>query len=156
MHLDNKIYTTILKNRMQKTLDTIISKSRWAIIKKRTILHLISSISDASDTSTTLGKQFAIISLDFLKAFDRVDWDLIFSAFVSLVSFENKCIHMIQVAHTNISSKIKINGPLSDLFTLIRGVFHGSLLSILLYIIAAEVLDADARIKGVQIKAPCV
>ena len=36
---------------------------------------------------------------------------------------------MIKVAYTNIQSKIKINGPLSDLFT-----------SLVLYIMAAEVL----------------
>ena len=61
---------------------------------------------------------------------------------------------MIEVAHTNIQSKFKINGLLSDPFALIIGVRHGCPLSILLYIIAAEVLvifiDVDTRIKGVE------
>ena len=62
---------------------------------------------------------------------------------------------MIQVASINIQSKIKINGFLSDSFTLIQGFHQGCPLSMLLWIIVAEVLaifiDADTRIKGIQI-----
>lgn len=62
---------------------------------------------------------------------------------------------MIQDASTNIQSKININGLLSDSFTLIRGFYQVFPLSILLGIVMAEVLaifiDADMRIKGIQI-----
>ena len=59
---------------------------------------------------------------------------------------------MIQVASVNIQSKI--NGLLSESFTLIQGFHHGCSLSMFLCIIAAEVLaifiDANTRIKGIQ------
>ena len=62
---------------------------------------------------------------------------------------------MIEVVYTNIQSEAKIDGLLSDSFTLARGVSQGCPLSILLYITAAEALaffiDPDTRIKGVQI-----
>ena len=62
---------------------------------------------------------------------------------------------MIQVAYTNIQSKITIDGVLSDPFTLTRRVHQGCPLSTLLYIIAAKMLAvfiyADTRIKQVQI-----
>ena len=62
---------------------------------------------------------------------------------------------MIKVAYTNIQSKIKINDLLSDPFTLMQGVHQGCPFSLVLYIMAAEVLanfiDADKRMKGVQI-----
>ena len=62
---------------------------------------------------------------------------------------------MIQVASINIQSKIKINGLLSDSFALIQEFHQGCPLSMLLWIIVAEVLaifiDADTRIKGIQI-----
>ena len=62
---------------------------------------------------------------------------------------------MINVAYTYIQSKIKINGLLSDSFTLMQGIHHGCPLSLVLYIMAAEVLanliNADKRMKGVQI-----
>ena len=56
---------------------------------------------------------------------------------------------------TNIQSKIKINGHLSNPFTLLQEVCQGCLFSMLLYIIAAEVLaifiNTNKRIKGIQI-----
>ena len=59
-----------------------------------------------------------------------------------------------KVAYTNIKSKIKTNGLLFDLLTLML-VRQGCLLSMLLYNIVAEVLanfiNGDKRIKGIQI-----
>ena len=62
---------------------------------------------------------------------------------------------MTQIASINIQSKIKINGLLSESFTLIQGFHKGCPRSMLLCIIVAEVLaifiDGDTRIKGIQI-----
>ena len=62
---------------------------------------------------------------------------------------------MIKVAYTDIESKIKINGLLSDPFTLMQGVRQGCPLSMVLYITVdhafANFIDADKRIKGMQI-----
>ena len=64
-------------------------------------------------------------------------------------------VKQVKACYNDIQSKIKINGVLSDPFTIMRGVRQGCPLSMLLYIIAAEVLAifiiADTRVKGVQI-----
>ena len=66
-----------------------------------------------------------------------------------------KFIRIIKVAYTDIQSKNKINGLLSDPFTIMQGVRRRCPLSMALYITVAEVLanfiDADKRIKGIQI-----
>ena len=83
-----------------------------------------------------------------------MDWDFI-SSDLQKFGYGVKFIRMIKVAYTDIQSKIKINGLLSDSFTLMQGINHGCPLSLVLYIMAAEVLanfiDADKRMKGVQI-----
>ena len=83
-----------------------------------------------------------------------MDWDFAFSV-LQKAGYGEKFIRTIKVAYTNIQSKIKINGLLSDPFTLMQRVGQGCPLSSVLYIRAAEVLanfiDADKRIKGVQI-----
>ena len=84
-----------------------------------------------------------------------VEWIRILSFLSCKFGYGAKFICMIKVAHTNIQSKIKINGLLSDPFTFMQGVSHGCPISLVLYITAAEVLvnltDADKRMKGVQI-----
>ena len=69
--------------------------------------------------------------------------------------YGGKFIHMIKVAYTNIESKNKINGLVSEPFTLMQGVRQGCQLSMLLYIIAAAMLfnfiDTDKMIKGIHI-----
>ena len=84
----------------------------------------------------------------------RVDWDFNFSALHKL-GYRDKFIHMVKDVYTNTQTKIKINGLLSDPFTLTREVSQGCLFSMLLYIIPAEVLasfiNANKRSKGIQI-----
>ena len=69
--------------------------------------------------------------------------------------YVDKFIHMIKDAYANIQSKIKINGLLSDPFTLTQEVCQGCPFSVLLYIIVAELLasfiNAKKKIKGIQI-----
>ena len=95
-----------------------ICENRSAAIKRSILLRTLSTIRDIIDMPKALKKQLAVISLDFLKAFDRVDWDFIFSA-LHKFGYWNKFIHMLQVVYTNIQSKIKINGVVFDPFTLI-------------------------------------
>ena len=63
---------------MQKTLHKIMGENQTAAIKNRTILHTLATIRDIIDVSNTLNKNLSVISLDFLKAFDRIDHEFIF------------------------------------------------------------------------------
>ena len=83
-----------------------------------------------------------------------VDWDFNFFASHKF-GYGDKFNRMVKYVCTNIQSKIKINGLLSDTFTLTRDVYQGFLFSMLSYIIATEVLasfiNANKSIKGIQI-----
>ena len=65
-NLGYKIYTTILKNHMQKTLDAIIGENQSVVTKKRTILHTLSTIWDVIDVP-----YLALISLNFREEFTQ-------------------------------------------------------------------------------------
>ena len=54
-------------------------ENQSAAIKDGKILYTLSTIRDIIDVSNKLNKNVSVISLDFLKAFDRVGWDFIFS-----------------------------------------------------------------------------
>ena len=75
LNLGCKIYNTILKTRMQETLDKIIGENQTAI-ENRTILHTLSTIRDIVDLSNKLNKKLSVVSLDFLKAFATKTFNL--------------------------------------------------------------------------------
>ena len=58
-NLGYKIYTTILKNRMQTTSDAIIDENQSAAIKNRTILRTFSTTRDVIDVSHNLNSNLA-------------------------------------------------------------------------------------------------
>ena len=64
--------------------------------------------------------------------------------------YEDKFIHMVKDVCTNIQTKIKINGVLSDPFTITREACQGCPFSMLLYIVAAEVPVSLMPIKGLK------
>ena len=139
---------------MPQILNNIIGENQTAAIKNRTILHTLSTVRDIIDVSNKLNKNLSVISLDFFKAFDRLDLNFIFSA-LEKFGYGQKFKQMVKICYNNIQSKIKINGLLSNPFIIMRDVRQGCPLSILLYVIAAEVfanfIIADTRVKGVQI-----
>ena len=58
-----------------------------------------------------------IVSLDAEIAFDSVRWLFLYKA-LSKFGFHEKCIRTIQLLYDTPSARIKVNGDLSDLFTL--------------------------------------
>ena len=80
LNLDYKNYTTILKNRMQQTLNKMIGGKQTATIQNRTMLQTFSTIQDITDMSNKANKKLSVILLDFRKAFDWLDFDLILLA----------------------------------------------------------------------------
>ena len=68
-NLSYEIYTTTLKNYMQKTLDAIIGKNQSVATKNRTILHTFSTIRDVIDVPYK--PNLALISLNFRHVFTK-------------------------------------------------------------------------------------
>ena len=66
-NLGYKIYTTILKNHMQKILDAIIDQNQLVATRNRTILHTFSTIRDVTDVPYK--SNLDLISLNFRELF---------------------------------------------------------------------------------------
>ena len=56
----------------------MIGENQLAAIRKRAILNTLSIICDSINLSNTRENPLAVISLDLLKTFYKVDWDFIF------------------------------------------------------------------------------
>ena len=116
--LGYKIYTAILKNHMQTTLDAIIDEDQAVAIKSRTILHIFSTIRDVINISHKLNSNSCLNIFKFSWTFYRVDWD--FMIFVS--SFCNKFVirkfillFLSLVMETDSFIWLKLHTPISNL-----------------------------------------
>ena len=60
---------------MQKILHATIGENQSAAIKNRTILHKLPTIRDVTDLSNKSNNNLALLFLNFMEIFNRVDWD---------------------------------------------------------------------------------
>ena len=83
---------TFMKTLYQETTSRTATSELFSKIAnmKKSQVHLCET-----EISLNLYKLLTVICLEFLSAFDRMDWDF---------------IHTTQVGYSNIQSKIKING----------------------------------------------
>ena len=72
-------------------------ENQSAAIKDGKILYTLSTIRDIIDVSNKLNKNVSVISLDFLKAFDRVGWDFIFSTLQKIFQISSVTLEIVQI-----------------------------------------------------------
>ena len=77
--------------------------------------------------------------LDFEKAYDRVEWEFIFSI-LQAFGFPDEFVWYIQVLLKDSSSRIEINGFLSNPIPLSRSIRQGCPLAPSLFVIASDAL----------------
>ena len=154
LNYDYKIFTKILATKMQSSLNDIIGTEQTAAIRGRTIIENLQLNRDIISYANLNNLEASIITLDQEKAFDRVDRHFLFQT-LRKFGYGPKLIATIQAIYNNIEAQVKVNGNMSQSFLIERGVRQGCPLSMILYIILAEVMIENIRqnrnIKGITI-----
>jgi len=150
---DYKILTKALANRLKNVLHLLISTDQTACIPGRTINDNISLIRDAIHFANESNTPLAMISIDQLKAFDRVSHSFLLQT-LNNFGFGPNFIQWIKTIYNSVSSSVKVNGWLTSFIPLGRGLRQGCALSMPLYILTAEILAitirANTEIKGLR------
>ncbi|KAL9984497.1 hypothetical protein ACROYT_G006797 [Oculina patagonica] len=141
---DYKILTKALAVRLTSVLHTIIHSNQTACIPNRTINDNVSLLRDAITYANDHNVPLALISIDQLKAFDRVSHSFLFQSLTKF-GFGPQFVRWIQIIYNNVTSSVKTNGWLSAFITLERGLRQGCPLSAPLYIITAELMAIHIR-----------
>ena len=153
-NVDYKILTKILASRIKPILPSIIHPNQTGYVNGRQIFHSVRLLQDIMDISVKKNIHGMLIFIDFLKAFDTLEWDFMFKA-LEHFNFGNQYIAWVKMIYNDISSSIINNSVTSPYFSLSRGVRQGDPLSGYLFIIALEILAQkirdDKRIEGFKI-----
>ena len=121
---DYKILTKALANRLQQVLPEIIHTDQTASIRGRTINDNTRLLHDAIYYANAENLPLAVVSVDQMKAFDRVSREFLFEC-LDRFGFGPIFTQRIKVLYNSVSSAVKTNGWLTSFIQLQRGFKTG-------------------------------
>ena len=141
----------MLTARLQKVTDGIISKSQTAYIKSRFIGSNMKLICDLIDYCEKFQASGILLSLDFEKAFDTINWEFMYKC-LKIFNFGNNFINCFKILYCDPKIVVKNNGYLSRQTEIEQGLRQGCPVSAVLFILCIEILalniDQNNNIKG--------
>ena len=139
LNMDYKTYMKIIANRLHKVAPKLIHKDQAGFMPKQSIYDQTKIVELMVKWSENTGNNSIVVCLDQEKAYDRIDLEYLWrtlEAFGFLATFIAKVRNLYRTAMT----AIRINGFVSELFDVSRGVQQGDPMSCLLYNLAIEPL----------------
>ena len=144
----------MLANKLKPILEYIIDEDQKGFLSNRRISCNIRRILDLVEVAEQENMPYTVVSIDFLKCFDRIE----ISALLSSIDYFNLGAHFrrwTEIAYKNPVACVVNNGHLSNYMKVGRGVKQGGPCSAYYFLLIAEVLAIELRkdpeIKGVQI-----
>ena len=155
INADSKMFAHVLANLLKSSLRRLTNPDQIADLKGRQMTNANIYLKNMCDNRTN-GISI-IATLDFCKAFDRVDQDYMLRL-IKHVGFPPKIYNMIDQNYRDTKSNILVNIFLTKDIAVERGVEQGCSLSALLFIITLEpllqMLRDNKHFKGMQQSEP--
>ena len=154
LNVDCKIATKAIAKRVEASLPKLINHDQTGFIKGRYIGENIRLIIDAMEYTKAHNIPGILVSLDFRKAFDSLEWPFIMRT-LDTFNFGKSIKKWVSTFYTNIESAVLNNGFLTKWFRPSKGVRQGCPLSPYLFILSAEIMANKVRqepgFKGIKI-----
>ena len=139
LNIEYKLITKVLANKISPFLESVVNPDQAAAIKNRNIQNHTHLIRDIITIAHDRGDKTCILSMDQQKAFDMVSHEWL-ELVLSRGNFGRNFIQWIRLLYEGATSRVVVNGTLSEAFELGRGVRQGDPLSMLLYVLTLEPL----------------
>ncbi len=154
LNTDYKILSKVLAIRLKMCLDHLVNRDQTGFMKNRFIGENIRKILDVIDYTEMEEIPAIIISIDFEKCFDRIEWSAVYKT-MQLFNFGEKYINWVKLLYNDCLSCTSNNGHSSEWFTPSRGLRQGCPMSPYLYLLCGEIFANLVRnsnkIKGIPL-----
>ena len=120
----------------------------------KTIINNAQNLKSIIDYIDQNDQNYAIISLDQEKAFDRIEHNFL-KIVLKKFNFPSNFINWFNIIYTYIESKVLVNGTFTPNFKILRSVRQGCSLSMFLYALGLEPpifkINANTLIQGIKL-----
>jgi|TARA_B110001454_G_scaffold215734_1_gene237708 exonuclease III len=137
-----KIYNKLLLNRISPKVDPILRRNQNGFRKGRTTIAQVLSLRRIIEEMRNHNKEVTICFVDFKKAFDSINRDIMFQI-LPLYGIPEAVVQAVKALYTNTRAKVISPDGETDLFNISAGVLQGDTLAPFLFIL---VLDYALRI----------
>ena len=144
LNCDYKLASKIITDHLKQVMPSIVHSDQTCSVINRSIFSNLHLIRDTLDMINKTDETGILVSLDQMKAFDRVDHDFLMRV-LSKFGFGPSFCRWVSIFYSNVFSRIICNGKLSAPVFLGRGVRQGCPLSPVLYFLTSEVLSNQIR-----------
>ena len=154
LNVEFKIATKAIAKRIEPLLPNLIHSDQTGFIKGRYIGENIRLITDIMEHTKAHNIPGILVSLDFKKAFDSLEWSFMMKS-LEVFNFGPSIQRWITTFYANIESAVMNNGFLTNWFRPSRVMRQGCPLSPYLFILSVEILAnkirQDPSIVGIKI-----
>ena len=154
LNVDQKIFTAIIAKRLSNIMPSIINLDQTGFVKDRLLSDNIHRTFNVIDYALKSKLPMLTITLDAEKAFDRIFWAFLVEV-CKKFRFNQTFINLIRGMYKHPQARVRVNGTLSDPFTIKRGTKQGDPLSPQLFALCieplAERIRQNAEVRGVYV-----
>ena len=141
---DYKILAKIATERMKKVLRMVIGTEQQGFVQDGDITGNLILVKEIIEYCNEMDIEGSMIMMDFMKAYDRVDREVMFET-LKAMNFGEKMIRIIKVIYEQSEAKVVVNGEMGETFEMKGGVRQGCPLSPYLFIVVLELMAIEVR-----------